>query len=50
MATRDSEVRKVTADLDALLDRLAANVEALSAILTRPPQHPPESEERLVPQ
>lgn len=36
MASRDSEVRQVTARLDALLDALAVNVAALNAILIPP--------------
>jgi hypothetical protein len=47
VASRDAEVRKVAAELDALLERLAANVGALTTILSQP-QHPPEADERLV--
>ena len=49
--SRDSDVSKVAAQLDALLDDLRANVDALSAILTRPAAPGGgESDERLVPQ
>jgi hypothetical protein len=34
VASRDAEVRAVVAELDALIDRLAVNVDELSAILT----------------
>lgn len=47
MASRDSEIRDVIARLDDLLDDLAANVEALTAILdpdgTAPPPEPEEA-------
>ncbi len=33
MADTDTEVRKVVAELDALLDRLSGNVDALNSIL-----------------
>ena len=49
--SKDSDVAKVAAQLDALLDGLRANVTALNAILTRPvPPESGEAEERLVPQ
>jgi hypothetical protein len=48
---KDAEVRRVAAELDALLARLEQNVEAMNEILTRPAQ-PPQGpgDERLVPQ
>jgi hypothetical protein len=47
---KDAEVRRVAAELDALLARLEGNVAAMNAILTRPAQPPPAPEdERLVP-
>jgi hypothetical protein len=49
--SRDSDVAQVAAQLDALLDRLRANVGALNEILTRPvPPESGEADERLVPQ
>ena len=47
-ASRDAEVREVTAELDALLEHLAANVAALSAILTRPDRPQGPDDERLL--
>lgn len=44
--SRDSEAAKITAQLDGLLVRLQASVDALSAILSRPV--PPDADERLV--
>ena len=49
MSKIDDEVRKVTAQLDVLLDSLAGNVAALNEILTRtPPPGPGAAEEKLV--
>lgn len=46
--SKDSDVAKVTAQLDELLDDLRANVDALNAILTRPvPPGGGEQDERL---
>lgn len=51
VASRDAEVRKLAAELDALLDGLRDNVAALNGILTRPvPPESGETDERLVPQ
>ena len=36
MTTKDEEITQVTEQLDGLLDKLRANVEALNEILTRP--------------
>jgi hypothetical protein len=41
VASRDSEVRQVTARLESLLDALAVNVAALTAILIPPVPGPP---------
>jgi hypothetical protein len=38
--TKDEEVRAITAELEALLGPLHANVEALDAILGDPPETP----------
>lgn len=49
--SKDSEVAKVAAQLDALLDSLRSNVDAMQEILTRPvPPGSGEADERLVPQ
>jgi hypothetical protein len=45
---KDAEVRKVTGELEALLSRLSANVDTLSAILTRPATPHGPGDERLV--
>jgi hypothetical protein len=45
---KDAEVRRVARELDALLARLEENVAAMSTILARPAQPPPEADERLV--
>ena len=36
MSAKDAEIAKVAAELDALLDELRDNVDALNAILTGP--------------
>jgi hypothetical protein len=46
---KDAQVRKVAAELDALLAQLEDNVAAMSTILARPAQQPPpDTDERLV--
>jgi hypothetical protein len=46
---KDAEIWKVAAELDALLDDLAASVDALNAILMPPvPPVPGDDDERLV--
>ena len=47
---KDQEIAHVTAQLDAVLDELQANVAALEEILTRPAPGGGEKDERLVPQ
>jgi hypothetical protein len=48
---KDAEVRRVAAELDALLARLEGNVAAMNEILTRPAAPPgDDAQERLVPQ
>jgi hypothetical protein len=47
MASRDSEVRAVVTQLDAILAALRTNVDELTGILTRPA--PGEQDERLAP-
>jgi hypothetical protein len=49
--TRDDEVARVAADLDGLLDDLAANIAALNAILTpsAPPAQGPADERLAAP-
>jgi hypothetical protein len=46
--SRDSDVAKVAAQLDALLDSLRASVDELNTILTRPASGGGETDERLV--
>lgn len=47
--SKDSDVAKVAAQLDALLESLRANVDAMQEILTRPvPPESSEADERLV--
>jgi hypothetical protein len=46
--SRDAEVRRVAAELDALLARLEQNVDALTAILVRPERPQGPDDERLV--
>jgi hypothetical protein len=46
---KDAQVRRVAAELDALLAQLEDNVAAMSTILARPAQPPPpDADERLV--
>jgi hypothetical protein len=48
--SKGEEIAQVAAQLDALLDELRANVDALNEILTRPSRPGGEADERLVPQ
>lgn len=47
-APKDTEIKRVAAKIDALLDDLRASVDALNAVLQ--PPVPPAEDERLVPQ
>jgi hypothetical protein len=48
VSAKDTEIARVAAQLDALLGELRDNVDALSAILTRPDPPGGEDDERLV--
>lgn len=49
MTRKDDEIARVAAQLDSLLDEMAASVEALNVILMRPlPPEPGTDEKRLV--